>query len=365
VAKTRRTITTGTERLRAESPAYRPTDDWQELPPQAMEVVMSLRLDAATARRVAEFARRSGQTPSGWIRAWLQDQLLGAKHEVSKGAIKEDRAAYRLNDYEALRDRYRPSTIRILLVGESRPAGGTFFYLANSRLYSATREAFLTARGAAASGSAFLEQLRADGIWLYDLSEAPVNRSGGRPRRDAIAARTAGLVDLIRDERPGLVVVIKRSLEAIVRSAMSDADLPASRLRVLPFPLYQWRAKYVAGLAAILAGDAGNMRRGAGKPHPPSAPRPRSNRTQPITPSDVEHGRIRVPKGSKHVLPDAKGLITVDLRGRQLEVSYDPRIGPDRSRSAVLRVPRQVLAETVEPYESLSIEPIGDEIRLS
>jgi hypothetical protein len=39
---------------------------------------------------------------------------------------------------EVLRGRYRPDVIRVLLVGESPPAGGTFFYAANYNLYRAT-----------------------------------------------------------------------------------------------------------------------------------------------------------------------------------------------------------------------------------
>jgi hypothetical protein len=35
---------------------------------------------------------------------------------------------------ESLRQSYRPQQVRVLFVGESPPAGGTFFYRANSNL---------------------------------------------------------------------------------------------------------------------------------------------------------------------------------------------------------------------------------------
>ena len=48
---------------------------------------------------------------------------------------------------EELRRRYRPETVRALFVGESPPAGGTFFYAANSNLYRFTEQAFRAALG--------------------------------------------------------------------------------------------------------------------------------------------------------------------------------------------------------------------------
>jgi hypothetical protein len=56
-------------------------------------------------------------------------------------------------DDETLRMRYRPEKIATLMVGESRPAGGTFFYRANSNLFYATRQAFQLGHGAVPPGS--------------------------------------------------------------------------------------------------------------------------------------------------------------------------------------------------------------------
>ena len=155
--------------------------------------------------------------------------------------------------FETLRDQYRPKAIGLLLLGESRPAGDTFFYKADSHLFFATREAWVRAHGSAPIGSEFLGLLKDQGVWLYDLAAAPVNRMSGRPRREAVATRSADLVDLLRATNPSHVVTIKRSLEPIARAALISAGLEMDRLVVLPFPLYQWRADYVAGLAHVFA----------------------------------------------------------------------------------------------------------------
>ena len=244
------------DRLRRESPAYQPDDSWSELEPQAMSVVLSVRFDASTARRIHELGRATGRTSGRLIRDWTMERLEASagRGEAAVVGVREARAPYDVADdhFEGLRQRYRPDRIDILLVGESRPAGGTFFYAANSNLYYATHQAFQMALGPMPAGADFLQLLRDRGIWLFDLANAPVDRMRGRPRRDAVQARVADLVVLLRESRPRLVVAIKKDLAPTVRQALEDAGLDADRLRVLPFPLYQWRTDYVRGLAALV-----------------------------------------------------------------------------------------------------------------
>lgn len=245
------------EKLRRESPAYQPNAPWEKLEPQALDAVMSVRLDADSVHRLAGIASRTGKTPSRLIRDWVLERLQEADgREAAISRVGEARVSYthsQPDEFEALRHRYRPSgAIRLLLVGESRPAGGSFFYLANSNLFNATRAAFEHALGPMPEGEAFLPWLQNSGVWLYDVGAAPVNRLRGRPRHEAVVARAGDLVELLRATDPERVVVIKRSLEPVVRHAMQSAELPSSRLRVLPFPLYQWRAEYVRGLSALV-----------------------------------------------------------------------------------------------------------------
>ena len=247
------------ERLKRDSPAYRPDDNWDELERQAMDVVVSVRFDASTMQGLYEVARRAHRTPGQLIRQWTVERLASASGEPLAAGISEEAARYDAADqHEALRQRYRPDRIDILMVGESRPAGGSFFYRANSNLYDATRQAVQRATGPVPQGSAFLELLKDRGVWLYDLADTPVNRPRGRPRRDAVLARIAELVRLLEDAKPRLVVAIKKDLGPSVAEALREAGLDADRLRVLPFPLYQWRNEYVQGLAEIFKRSEGD-----------------------------------------------------------------------------------------------------------
>jgi hypothetical protein len=247
-------LTREDERLRRQSPAYEPDADWERLEPQAMNVVLSVRFDAPTARHIHALASERGLTPGRLIRDWTRERLELMRDEPSAVAsVHEPAAPYITEDrYEELRQRYRPDRVDILLLGESRPAGGTFFYLANSNLYYATHAAFQLAFGPIPEGEAFLQALRDRSVWLYDLANAPVDRMRGRPRRDAVEARVSDVVELLRETSPRLVIAIKKTLGATVRQALTSADMGMDRLRVLPFPLYQWRSDYVQGLAAAL-----------------------------------------------------------------------------------------------------------------
>lgn len=258
VAKARRPVRLSPEdeRLRRDSPAYAGDEGWEVMEPQSMQIVISVRFDVPTVRRLFRVAQETGRTLSGVLRGWTLERLAEVEvgdRSKKAGSVRETAATYAAtDDYEALRERYRPpGKLSILMVGESRPAGGTFFYKANGNLYYATREAFATALGPMPPGEGFLRYLTERGVWLYDLASVPVNRLAGRPRNQAVNARIEDLVELLQRTDPAVVVAIRRDLAAGVRRAMTAAGLPAERLQVVPFPLYQWRREYVAEMAAV------------------------------------------------------------------------------------------------------------------
>ncbi|WP_082695756.1 PIN domain-containing protein [Mycobacterium sp. IS-1742] len=82
--------------------------------------------------------------------------------------------------------------------------------------------------------------------------------------------------------------------------------------------------------------------------------------TQPVTAPDLAAGRIRIPSATKPAFPEARGSVRLVLRGRELEVRWDPRNGPDRARSGVLTVGRATVAEAVTAGERLEVVPRPD-----
>jgi hypothetical protein len=157
------------------------------------------------------------------------------------------------SDSEALRRRYMPTEVRVLFVGESEPAGGTFFYNANSRLYAATKAGFEQALPALATQSSFLESFKGLGCWLVDLCDRPVNRL---PKQDRLAARDAGVAALsavIGRVQPAFVAVVMMALDQWVDRALEDAAY-AVEAALLAFPSRpEWRQRYERDLAGLVA----------------------------------------------------------------------------------------------------------------
>ena len=81
-------------------------------------------------------------------------------------------------------------------------------------------------------------------------------------------------------------------------------------------------------------------------------------RTQTVTDADLQSKQIRIPSATsartKRLFPHDKARVLVLLRGESLHCSWNPRNGPIRERSGVLRVGDR-LRELVEPDEVLTV----------
>jgi hypothetical protein len=142
---------------------------------------------------------------------------------------------------DELRARYKPAIVRVLFVGESPPAGGTFFYAANSKLFFATKTAFEQALGDS-SGGDFREAFRSLGCYLDDLCLRAVNNlklTIPDQKRERVAERRSGeaaLAQRIRDLNPAAIILVMRGIEDNVRRAATAAELGDRVVAVLPFP---------------------------------------------------------------------------------------------------------------------------------
>lgn len=159
--------------------------------------------------------------------------------------------------FESLRREYRPEVVRVLFVGESRPAGGTFFYARDSLLYHATRDAFLEVYGEACGReSSFPEFLKRRGYYVADLCPEPVNKLPRAAREHAREKGIAPLASLITDATPSVVVVVMLEIVPYVTRALREAtrneQTPLAPIHQLPFPRSEHRARYVRELSALL-----------------------------------------------------------------------------------------------------------------
>jgi hypothetical protein len=171
---------------------------------------------------------------------------------------------------ERSRQAYRPATVRVLFVGESPPANGTFFYFGKSNLAQYTHEAFERVYGQTTDPQEFLEAFRERGFYLVDLCQTPVNRLVKRARRAARRAGVEELTGMLRELRPDRIVVVMKAIEPAVMKAVEAAGLQGTPVDVLPFPAYGHQREYVEKLAALLkrigrrAGEDALVARGDG-----------------------------------------------------------------------------------------------------
>jgi hypothetical protein len=158
-----------------------------------------------------------------------------------------------LSAAERTRRRYRPTDIRVLFIGESPPAGGTFFYHANSNLYNATREAFQAAIPALREEPVFLDAFERLGCYLEDLCEQPVNDLDMRdPMR--LQARADGVTPLARRMRrfsPQVVVVVMKAIAGDATRALVASGHAEVKREELPFPARHYD-QYVQQLTTLV-----------------------------------------------------------------------------------------------------------------
>jgi hypothetical protein len=86
--------------------------------------------------------------------------------------------------------------------------------------------------------------------------------------------------------------------------------------------------------------------------------------SQVLTATDIAAGRIRLPKPAKVLFPGERTRVLIALRGHSLLVSYDPRLGPDRERSAVLQVGRTRLESVAKAGDRLYLAARGSVVEL-
>ena len=160
---------------------------------------------------------------------------------------------------EVLRQQFRPKRVSVLFVGESPPAGGTFFYRANSLLYEATREAFNAAVPDLVRDGGFLDRFRDLGCYLDDLCLQPVNHlklDNPLARKKRLQLREEGEVALatrMRDYSPRAIVVTMLGITENVGRAALSAGLDGSPRTALPFPGRKaHRDRYVTELEQLL-----------------------------------------------------------------------------------------------------------------
>ena len=175
------------------------------------------------------------------------------------------------------------------------------------------------------------EAFAATGHGLTDIVKRPT-RSRAELSEDELAAGAEALRQKIREWQPGLVVFAFKE--------------PAARL--LGRGVRPGRCGAIEGAPAFLLSGPYAPATEAERIdtelrellHAAESPRmtDRQELTQVVTENDLARGQIRLPRAARRFLPSERTELDVVLGGRRVHAAYDPQLGPDRERSAVLRV---------------------------
>ena len=153
---------------------------------------------------------------------------------------------------EEARIHYKPKNIRLLFVGESAPAGGTFFYFGNSGFTNYTRQAFENGLGLKfESNLAFLDLFKESGCWLDDISQVSVNNLTRRERKSLLQDQTPDFAHRLREANPDYLIVTLKSIIPYVDAALGQVRTHPM-VHYLPFPGNGHQRKYMEQLAEIL-----------------------------------------------------------------------------------------------------------------
>lgn len=152
---------------------------------------------------------------------------------------------------ERARRRYRPDDVRVLFIGESPPAGGTFFYFGDSVLHDATREAYQMRWPPLRREEDFLAAFQRLGCFVEDLTTTPVNKLPDDEAEGLLCAGIPKLVRRIAPLRPRAVVIVKSSIVPKVTHAVKRAGHGDVERHELPFPT-RHRPRYIRELSALV-----------------------------------------------------------------------------------------------------------------
>jgi hypothetical protein len=146
--------------------------------------------------------------------------------------------------------RGRDDTQRAQLADDVRRLAG----FADAAVDKASRLGAEVPEGVLADKPAVLRRLRADGFWLIDAVDQPINHLSPGPRRAAITAAVPQLVARCCDLAPRRgVVICHRVVHQLTVPSLRAAGVRVLHDQPLPFPLGNWRAEFVAGLRRALA----------------------------------------------------------------------------------------------------------------
>ena len=152
---------------------------------------------------------------------------------------------------EELRKSYQPKKIKLLLIGESPPESGKFFYLESSMTTFTQRAFENTFNLSFKNHKEFLQFFKKKGCYLDDLSSIPVNGIPPLRKEEVLSGSILSFSKRLTLYKPEIVVIVLKRIERKVNEALDLSRIQCERY-TLPFPGNGHQNKYIQKLSKIL-----------------------------------------------------------------------------------------------------------------
>src|SRR5947199_7609641 len=148
-------------------------------------------------------------------------------------------------NFNRARRKYRPRKVRLLLIAESPPSSGGFFYfpttIGKDHLFRETMKALdLWPTGVpmrrGVDKRPMLRRFQSRGLYLLDTCDFPVDKMRPRERREAVVEQIPRLVNDVMEANPLHILVGKSSLFNPVVIALRESGFQSQILNSGPVP---------------------------------------------------------------------------------------------------------------------------------
>jgi hypothetical protein len=148
-------------------------------------------------------------------------------------------------DFNRARRRYRPRKVKLLMIAESPPSSGGFFYfpttIGKDHLFRETMKAleFWPINQPMRRGvdkRSMLRRFQTMGFYLLDTCVSPVDKMRTGDRRKTVLTQTPRLVKDVIKARPSHIFIVKSSIFNPVSIALRESGLLPRVLNTGPVP---------------------------------------------------------------------------------------------------------------------------------
>jgi recombinational DNA repair protein RecR len=141
-------------------------------------------------------------------------------------------------DLQALKAQYKPNQIKILFIADGIPVKDRYFYLKNSNMYKAVKEAFTRVFGDFNSDDEFLAFFKEMGAYFENLSTVLIKTLPPTEQRKARQEGVQPLAERMSKIQPRLIIISLKVIEKYAREAIKLADIKSvEHIAVTPFPV--------------------------------------------------------------------------------------------------------------------------------